>query len=574
MAYRVTTTGLRRTTTDGFYRVTLPHVAADESRPVFVLRATPFNAQLTGTIVAGYPSPLGQFALGVEGTWGALGAETSVYASDAGYVSRGSDTPAHMSMPPAMKVTLRYSEKVLSGDEPEGVVEGNRFSEIALLNGDGRFNSWLRYGWDGRTVEVLWGYKDLPFADFETVFKGTCDGISADWSTLSIRARGGQAVFDRLVDRTVYGGTGGVDGDASLQGLYAPLAYGNVFNAEPVLINESLLIYQIHDGPINSITEVRDKGIALTDTGLDAASYAALAAYTTGGGNDIEAGEFAVCTALGLIRLGGEPDGRVTVDVEGDASESGYIDTIGAITRRIITTRLGDASLVDPTGLDTTAFTQMETDAPYEAQLYIGSTATTVSDMIRTLLTGVAGWCYVNRLGLGTIGLLKAPTGSQDHTIYNSQVLRSPKVTRSEIRGSGIRQIGYMRNWTPQDPDSLAGAVSAADRRTYSEEYRYARTTDTSMQSKHLIPRDLIKPTCIFGSADAATEASRQKTLYSTDRFVYAVPWKGEWNLLSIGDEILWEGANALGLGSSTYFRLVGMDVEVQSGIVKLYLFG
>ncbi|MGH2173878.1 hypothetical protein ACQ1Z4_14290, partial [Enterococcus faecalis] len=87
--------------------------------------------------------------------------------------------------------------------------------------------------------------------------------------------------------------------------------FGSPQNISPVLLVPASLIYQAHDGAMQSIDAVYDRGAPLTGAG-DVADYAALAAAS------VSSGQFKTCLALGLFKLGSAAAGTVTADVKGD----------------------------------------------------------------------------------------------------------------------------------------------------------------------------------------------------------------------------------------------------------------
>src|SRR3546814_6612107 len=99
----------------------------------------------------------------------------------------------------------------------------------------------------------------------DTLFPYTTLFRSLTWSegkiVLGLRDR--HALFQRPLITATYGGTGDEDGDSTVVGVPKPQGYGQISNAEGVLINSGLLIWQLHDGEISAVDAVRDKGVEI-----------------------------------------------------------------------------------------------------------------------------------------------------------------------------------------------------------------------------------------------------------------------------------------------------------------------
>jgi hypothetical protein len=170
---------------------------------------------------------------------------------------------------------------------------------------------------------------------FQTVFAGRVQNaeINTD-GDISIRVADGFDRLDRPIQLNTYYGTGGADGDKSIEGKPKPLNYGTVVGAEPTLVDPLKGIWQIHDGEFLEVL-VKDRG-TLLNQGQDVATYAALEALTGEGETDtpdIPLGTYATCRQLGYFRLAGW-NGPVTCDVAGDGLYDGPILWRGGISFR------------------------------------------------------------------------------------------------------------------------------------------------------------------------------------------------------------------------------------------------
>lgn len=98
-----------------------------------------------------------------------------------------------------------------------------------------------------------------------------------------------------------------LSGDANLAGTPIPIVYGAVADAQPVLIDASRLIYQVHDGrngqPLNRISSVYDKGVSIAG--------------------------FTPDLTRGLVTLSANPAGTITVDCDGESTFGGAMQFDG-----------------------------------------------------------------------------------------------------------------------------------------------------------------------------------------------------------------------------------------------------
>lgn len=133
---------------------------------------------------------------------------------------------------------------------------------------------------------------------------------------------------DPLLD--LFAGTGGIEGPADLTGQIKPLVLGNARFCGGVLIDNVDNVWMVSNGPVQAVNAAYDRLVSLGASAGDHADLAALLAA------DIPNGGWATCLALGLVRLGAPPDGRVSFDVSGsNAGTGGYARLPGAIIHRI-----------------------------------------------------------------------------------------------------------------------------------------------------------------------------------------------------------------------------------------------
>lgn len=431
----------------------------------------------------------------------------------------------------------------------------------------------LDLGLDGRAIVVRQGYEGDAYPGAWTTFlAGTVQHVEMGQDTATLRLADRAAVLDLPLQATRYAGTNtgaplaGVEGVAGdIKGQEKPLCWGRCRQVPAVLVNTYYFTYQIHDGAVQAIDAVYDRGAALTFD-ADYANVAALHAAA------IAAGSYGTCLALGLFRLGAAADGRITADVRGDASGSGYVDRAGAVMRRVLEAKCGI-----PTGdIDTAAFSALDTAAPYEVGIFIG-VATTRRAVIEALQSSVGAYVLPGRTGTWTTGQLVAPSGTPDITLTDAEGVDFVReATRDPGRGIPVWQVSlrYARNWSTfsaTDLVAVGGGITEAERAALLQEWRTAVATDSSVQTKHLLATTLEYDTLLVNEADAAAEAARRLALHKVRRDYLRVPLAAteETAALDLLDQVVIDTTVA-GLSGRQY-AILGIVAEGQTVTLELW---
>jgi hypothetical protein len=492
------------------------------SDPVLALVARPYDPTIETTLDFP-PVPVGEFDIGGEDDFTYAGGEAPVYAADTSYISHAGDMPPHTHFPPALRSPFEFNVRLWDGDRPAGRSKPG-LGNIDIENGDGRYDAVLDHGWDGRPIELWRGERRAAFSSFALKFRGTAAGRSRDENTLRLFLRDQQGVLDKPLQGAFYGGGGGPEGDEAVAGKPRPVALGRCENVPAALVDANALLYQLSFRSIQAVDAVRDKGAAVMPAAVpDYPTATALLAATQGPGQDIDEGEYATCLAVGCLRLGSAPEGQLTVDLEGDDT-GGYVETTGALVRRIVTGFLGLDNFADPGGLDTAAFADFESAQPAPVGIWIGPDETpTVGEIIDALLGGAGAWSVVTLTGRFTLGILAVPALPADDTLTNADIVGTVLIEKTGRIPPWAFRVGYRRMFAVQEADGLAGSIqlSAELRRLYSTQYRYARSVATTTQTKHKLSDEIVVDGYFTDQADAAVEAARLRTLHSVDRGFY-----------------------------------------------------
>lgn len=416
------------------------------------------------------------------------------------------DTP----FPPRLAAPFVLEQTV--GQIPEGALAALSVGEITLQNTDGRISD-IGGDWSiaGREVRIWRGPHRAPlrapFSAFTRVATMRATGAAFGGDVLRIPLRSAEADLSVPACET-YAGTGGIEGDATLAGQFKPRVLGQVVNLPPVLVNAGALIHQVHSGPVQAITAVRDGGVPLT-AGADHASYAALAAATVAGGS------FATCLAQGLLRLGATPSRTITVDVQGDsaASTGGYSATLAGMARKLLE---GPGGLLPAAWLPA-GFAAWPTGTA-GLQLREGS----VADAMNRLARAGAGWWGADAQGRIIGGRVAdpaamAPSGTLRLLLAMPEQL-PPQAPRWRQR------VAYDVLGQVQPKGELAAAVSADDARRWASAERFGIAADSAIKARTLAAIDAPPIPGLFAAeADAAALAAQLLALHGVERRAWRV---------------------------------------------------
>lgn len=245
-----------------------------------------------------------------------------------------------------------------------------------------------RYALADARVRLWSGEPGLAWDDWRLRFDGR---VLAEPRIEQGRASMQIAVDDRWLDTPLlatYAGTTGAEGEAAQKGQVKPLALGAPRFVPGVLINATDTIVQLSAyGEIEDVEVAFERAARFGASIGDHASYAALAAAT------IKAGEWATAKAVGMVRHGAPPAGKLSYHVKGDkAGPDGWVRLPGAIIKRIVLIGGGDGKYSEAS-LDA-----LDSARPWPVSLYVGE-QTSARDLIQRIASSVNAVAGVSWLG-------------------------------------------------------------------------------------------------------------------------------------------------------------------------------
>lgn len=455
-----------------------------------------------------------------------------IFTATREFITADNDNPAEQPFHGTLDQPISFRRSILGGDTIGQFITGQ--GEMEIVNTDGAYDYLIQqYAIDGREIELRIGRAGDAFRDWHTVFKGTASDWSVEEDVVLIELQDNGYKLSVPLQPNVYGGAGGIDGTADMAGKRKPLAFGHVFNVEPPLVVPNRLIYQAHDGQIEDVPAVYDRGTSLTKD-ADYATYALLNAAV------IASGAYATCFAEGLFRLGSSPAGTLTCDVKGDKTAGTYVNAASTIVRRIVNRA---TALDDPLDLYEPSFTRIGAAQPAEIGYWSGvDDAITVADALTAIMGSVGGWAGFRRNGKLEVNIFEAP--AEQPVVYLGLVdaieVKRGKLPSNLTPPPWRHRVGYQKNYTVQS--DLAGSVSDTRRAFAAEEYRLAEASNRTVLLDHPFANDLPPVNGLFvNQADADAEAERLLDLHRDTRAIYrvtlpAVPGRGY--LINLGETV------------------------------------
>lgn len=385
--------------------------------------------------------------------------ETFRFCSGSGYTTAPTDTPPDTFYEPRISNPGLFRQAMFAQGTTGGKSSPGS-GVIELINLDGGLDAMLDYGFDGRSCVVKRGCAGWPLTAFVPVITGTIEQAEFTFEKLIFRLKDKAADLTTPVQTRKYAGSNtngaGIEGEAALKDTLKPRLLGSRFNVSPVLVNSSKLIYQLNDGALNTISAVRDSGVALAYG--QAGAYASQADMETNAPNP---GEYRVWHAGGCLRLGASPLGQITADA---ATGSTVADrTGGQLIKQLAGEKCGPSYIVAQSIID------LDRLAPYETGIYI-TTDMTTSAAIDQLANSVGAWWGFDNLGYFWVKQLLAPVASQAiTTITQPQIFSMERVATSDgDKGVPVYKVNidYARNNTIQK-SGLAGGIVGGDTLTF-----------------------------------------------------------------------------------------------------------
>ncbi|OLO06645.1 hypothetical protein BTW08_15930 [Salinicola sp. MH3R3-1] len=452
------------------------------------------------------------------------------------------DAPDDTLYLPRIKQPGLYQSGLYAGEVVS--VERSGVGETTLINADGGLNYLADYAVDGRAV-VLSLATD---AGVREILRGTASGLSYTRNEVTLQLRDPQALIKRPHPHQTYAGTNslphGLEGTKDdIQGQPKPRVYGDIRNAKPVLVNTSLLIYQIGSRADCTIDAVYDNGAPI-DAGAPYASIADLQATAPAAGESRR--------YQGFVRLGSSPVGTLTCD---------------ARTARV---QLGDviAMLCDEVAIPCDVAALANVGA---VGLYVTDASDTASLLDRLVAAGA--WWRIDAGGVIRAAMLvmpdSAPTPIHDHEIVSID----RKATGAGDVGLPVWRVTVRADRLETTLSDTAGSVDDDRRARLGREYRDAIAERPDVLERHPLAGELTITSTLRDLDDAQALAESILDLVSVRRDRVTIEGRITRHRLEIGAgvEII---TPRLGYAAGRRVIVIGQQINARNGRLTLELWG
>jgi len=265
-----------------------------------------------------------------------------------------------------------------------------------------------------------------------------------------------------------------------------------VHNVTPLLVDPANLEYQVHNGPIEDIIEVRDNGVPLTG------------------------GKVTKLLTSGKFRLNQQSFGTITCSVQGHKFGGTWATTAGDIIR-ILATEYGDANnRFSVSDLDDTQITQFITANQAPVGIYL-ATRTTVLNACRQL----GPQLYMSRAGKLRLIKVSLPATGTPIQITENDVEADTMRVAEVVPVQSAFNIGYAENYTVQD--NLLTGLPEEHKALFKQQWLTAKVEDTAARALYRADTEPeMRPTALLTKTDALAEGNNLLATYGTPRFIQA----------------------------------------------------
>lgn len=431
------------------------------------------------------------------------GVSSTLYLSNKSFTTTSTDTPASTAYDSCIVGGISFNESLsLDGSASIG------YGDIEITNIGGIKDAWINYTWANRQVKVFIGDPRWTRNDFYLIFDGVINDISSrDSNTLNLILLDKLQKLNNPISETLLGGTG-TNKDRIL-----PLVFGECFNIDPLNTDSvpNILEYMVHNGPIEDVIEVRDKGMPVS---------------------------FNKNLSTGKITLNHTPFGQITASVQG-YKPSTYSSNIANIIKNIITNFGPTNSRLTLSDIDQTNFTYYETNFTDPVGYYCKDRSNII-DVCQSLASSIGATITCTSKGLIKLVRLSVPgTGTSWSVTSNDMEEKSLSISdKPEVRGSV--KLNYCKNWNPQQASSLAGAVNPASVTLFEREWLSTTATSSAVVTEYKLSTEpQTEDTYFLTQSPADTEAIRRLNMWNTPRFVYTATYFAHMLPVELGDNLV-----------------------------------
>lgn len=363
-------------------------------------------------------------------------------------------------------------------------------------------DSWLfSRDWIGRALRLYVGDVSWPKSDFRPVWSGVVADLRANGTNeLVFVARDMQHLLNQPIRVPTF------ELGPSM-GLPLPLVHGTVYNVPATLVDAVTHTYQINDGPIAALSQVRVAGIVT-------------APAMTG----LFAGTFTMTSST--------PSGLVTADVVGASVEGSSLDNASDLIRYLVTSR---GYYLDA-DLDVDSFNELKALCPQKLGYFVPPADVKVYEAIDEIVNTVGAFYSITRDGKLFVKRFDLD-GDPVMTITESDIVERGLQLLRVLQPVDEIRIGAKKN-NQKVVNLVGGFGGATEERINQSHIRYHAMggasnpeAGTYAKTRRIKPPEPVDngdaddegvlPSLFVSAADAAAEASRRMAIWGVRRYVF-----------------------------------------------------
>lgn len=457
------------------------------------------------------------------------GVETTIYMATRPYNTAPTDVPANTHYRPIASVGVLFTEQLsLDGD---GAMSAG---DVEIDNYAGERDAWTGYVWSNRQFKAYIGDVRWARADFRPIF----DGIVADIAPhgrekLVLKLRDKLQRLNTPITEAKLGGTS-QNADSLL-----PLTFGEAHNVSPLLVDPATLAYQVHNGPVEGILEVRDNGVPVSA---------------------------AVSTATGTFTLNQASAGAITASVQGDKPLA-YPTTIAGLVQRLVT---GYGKQVDRfTAADLDAANLAAFDAAYPQPVGLYSPdRLNILTACQMLAGSVGAQLVMSRYGKLRLIQVALPAPGAPFIVHPQHMVEGTLTPVSRSTVVGAVKLGFNKNWTVQE--GLVTSIPEEHKNLFAVEWLTSTKSDAAVLATYRLNAEPVQDdTMLLRRVDADAEAQRRLNLWKVPRTTYEFEGLPELLQLELGQAITVYSAR-FGMQSGVTGMVVSLAPDWSTGRVKV----
>lgn len=457
----------------------------------------------------------------IEAAIDTVGTLATFLFSSEGWTTLPTDTPANTWVRPRLIQAANFRRELFSGNRVFGAVQA-AYGECKLANLDGGLDDFVRYGFDGRRYTIRMGNKGAAYpAAFTTILVATMKCATFDLTETSGAVR--LLLRDRLVELDIpiapalFAGTGATEGTSSALNVRKPVVFGEIYSCKPQLINEVLLIYAVGSPPPGYLAWPLYAEDGQANLNPYPTPYGDYADYSGLAGASVPAGNYARCSALGLIRLGSAPTFDMTCCVKvTDAARTLTMAKLPGTIMRHMAERVGISS----SDIDLADVSTVDAARTANYGYRVNSDETALSAMGK-IANSASLWFGFDALGKLRMSPFNEPSGTPVFTFSQQNVTKLQKIDSVDT-GIPIWKVTARSSFNFNPETTFAGSVPPWYREWHNKAWPLeTQVTNASVKNKHPIAGEMTVDVYTGAGAtrmDDAGEASRRLGLYGVER--------------------------------------------------------